>query len=389
MSPMEPAPGPVNLDANASEPLRPEAREAMLRAAGLPAGNPSSAHAAGRTLRAALADAREAVAALAGAEPREVVLTSGATEANRLAVRGALAARPGAWALSAAEHAATLRLADRVETEGGAVRRTRVLAGGRADVADLADAARGASVVSLVLAQSVTGAIHDVARFAQTIAGRGAAVHCDATQGFGRIDAAAAVRDAELVSLSAHKFGGPAGAGALVVRGGAERSGRWLPPDGRVSQEGGRRGGTESVVLAAGMAAAARAALRDLAVRREHDLLLGDELRAGIRALGGEILGPARDSLPGTCLAAFDGCPGDSLLAALDASGILVSAGTACASLARTPPEVLVAAGMASADAARAVRFSVSWRSTRDDVARALSALRQAVPRVRAAWQTT
>ena len=386
----------VYLDANASEPLRPQARDAMLAACGLPLGNPSSGHRAGRRGRRILADAREAVAALVGAEPKDVVLTSGATEANALAIRGVLAATTRTAAvltLTRAEHPSVLRLAERLAAEGACVRYGGLGQDSRANPAELAALCGNDTTLALLLAaQSVTGAIQPVRAFAQNLAGASTHIHCDATQAVGRVPLAIRDLGVHTLSLSGHKFGAPPGIGALVF-GQTVRAGgaRWQAPDGAASQELGRRGGTEAVHLAAGLAAAARAAANDLEARGARDRALRTAMLDRLRStLGGEVvlLSPAAegDCLANTLLLAFEGCPGDALLAALDGVGICVSAGTACTSLARTPPEVLLASGRTRELAERAVRISWSWATKDSDVAQLFVALAALLPRVRAAY---
>lgn len=376
------------LDANASEPLRPEAAEAVARALALRLGNPSSGHAAGRRARAILAEAREAVAALVGSKPAEIVLTSGATEANVLATRGLLAGGAAGVALTRAEHPSLVRLAERLAAEGTDVRFAAVGRGGLVDPAALVAAVPARGVACLLAAQSVTGAVQDVAGAAALLrrSDATAVLHCDATQAVGRIAVSVRALGATTLALSGHKFGAPAGIGALVVTEGAT----WRPPNGDGSQELGRRPGTEAVLLAAGLAAAARAAAADLAARAERDAGHRAALLDGLRDLGGSFLTPhddaATDVLANTLLVAFDGCPGDALLAALDADGIRVSAGTACTSLARTPPEVLIAAGVPPATAAAAIRVSLPWSTLRADIEALLASLAVAVPRARRAF---
>lgn len=376
------------LDANASEPLRPEAAEAIARTLTLRLGNPSSGHAAGRRARAILADAREAVAALVGAKPAEVVLTSGATEANVLALRGLLAGGAAGIGLTRAEHPSLVRLAERLATEGTDVRFAAVGRAGLVDPVALAAVVPARGVACLLAAQSVTGAVQDVAGLAALLrsAGGTPALHCDATQAVGRVAVSVGALGATTLALSGHKFGAPAGVGALVIREGAA----WRPPNGDGSQELGRRPGTEAVLLAAGLAAAARAAAADASSREGRDAAHRAALLAGLRALGGSFIAPHDDPTTGvlanTVLVAFDGVPGDALLAALDADGVRVSAGTACTSLARTPPEVLIAAAVPPATAAAAIRVSLPWGTVRGDIEALLASLSVAVPRARRAF---
>jgi cysteine desulfurase len=374
----------IYLDANASAPLRPEARAALLAALDLGPGNASSAHAAGRRLRKALGDARAAVAALAGARESEVVFTSGATESNALAIHGTLAAAEGAIVFTRAEHSSVLRVAERLAAAGRDVRWAGVDRWGRFDADEVVRLADGAALVAATLAQSVTGAIEPVA----VLAGRlgSAALHADAAQAAGRIDVRFAALGASTLSLSAHKIGGPHGIGALVVRDGAA----WRNPHGDAAQERGRRAGTEAVALAAAFGAAASAVMAHGAAERAAMAAAAAELRRGIASIpGAEILTPEDAALPNTLLVAFDGCPGDALMAALDGRGVRVSTGSACASGARVPPEVLVAAGRPRADAARAVRLSASWATAPEEILAALPALADSVARVRAAGPTS
>lgn len=386
--------GEVYLDANAGMPLRPEARAALVAALGLLPGNPSSAHAAGRRTRKVLSEAREAVAALVGAEPQDVVFTSGGTESNVLAIRGALAAagegRRG-FVTSRAEHPSVARLADRLADEGTAVARAGVDRSGRVDAeAFAALVGTGTAVASLVLAESVTGTLQPVRAVAARIQGRGAVLHTDAAQAAGRIPIDVATLGADLLSLSSAKLGGAPGVGALVVRGAARDAASWRAPHGSGSQEGGRRPGTEAVPLIAAFGAAARAAARDLDAFAGGARALLAPVAAFTRAFpGGEVITPDRDVLPNTLLVAFAGCPGDAVLAALDALGVRVSSGTACTSLARTPAEVLVAGGRTREEAARAVRISVSWDTRAAAIGSLVDALGVVLPRVRAALATS
>jgi cysteine desulfurase len=374
----------VYLDGNASAPLRPEARAALEAALDLGPGNASSPHAAGRRLRKLLGDARDAVAALVGAEPHEVVFTSGATEANALAIHGLLAAAPGALATTRAEHASVARAAERAASRGAEVRWAGVDRCGRWDADELLRHAAGASVVAATLAQSVTGALEPAARVGAAL--RGPAFHVDAAQALGRVPVGAAALGASTLAVSGHKIGAPHGVGALVLRRGA----RWTHPLGEGTQEMGRRGGTEAVALIAAFGAAAGAVRARGAEESARMARLAARMREEIAALpGAAVLTPREDALPNTLLVAFDGCPGESVMAALDARGIRVSTGSACASGARVPPEVLLAGGVARADAARAVRVSLSWASTDADADALLAALPETIARVRGAAPTS
>jgi cysteine desulfurase len=374
----------VYLDANASAPLRPEARAALVAALDLGPGNASSAHGAGRRLKKLLGDAREEVAALVGARAAEVVFTSGATESNALALHGSLGAAPGALVVTRAEHASVLRVAERLASAGREIRWAGVDRWGRFDADEVVRLADGAALVAATLAQPVTGVTQPVA----DVVGRlgGTPLHADAAQAAGRIDVSLAGLGAATLAVSAHKLGGPHGVGALIVREGAA----WRNPFGDAAQERGRRAGTEAVALAAAFGAAAAAARERGPAERARMAAAVAALRGALSAMpGAEILTPPDGALPNTLLVAFEGCPGDAVMAALDARGIRVSTGSACASGARVPPEVLLAAGRSRADAARAVRISVSWASTGDEILALVAALPEVVERVRDARPTS
>ncbi len=379
----------VYLDHNASAPLLPAAREALLAALDAGAGNASSAHGAGQRQRRILDDARESVAALLGARASEVVFTSGATEANALALRSAAAtdANRRRIVTTHAEHPSVLAVARALEQSGHDL----VIAGvdrfGRAsaeEVCELVDASTG--VISMVLAQPVTGALQPVAELAAEVAGRGAVLHTDATQAVGKVRVDLTELGADLVSLSGHKFGAPHGIGALIVREGTTlRNALWSG-----AQERGRRAGTEAVALAAAFGAAAGHVRGVEETFARHSRGLVDLLRDhAVERLGATCLSPGEGVLPNTCLLLFEGCPGDMLAAALDADGVHISTGTACASGARTPPEVLLAAGLSPDAAACAIRVSVGAVTRSSDVLGAIRSLGSVIPRVRAALATT
>lgn len=377
--------GEIYLDANASAPLRPESRAALVEVLDLGPGNASSPHGAGRRLRKALGDARDSVAALVGARPSEIVFTSGATESNALAILGALEASPGPLVTTRAEHSSVLRVAERVAAKGGEVRYAGVDRWGRYDAGEVLALSGGAAVVSATLAQSVTGAIEPASEVGRRLDFR-TFFHVDAAQAAGRIGVIAGELRALSLSVSGHKMGGPQGIGALYVREGAP----WRNPFGEGTQEMGRRAGTEAVALAAAFGAAARAGLSDERARSARAGSQVRTLRAAVMAIAGaEILTPEDLHLPNTLLVAFDGCPGDAVMAALDALGIRVSTGSACASGARLPPEVLVAGGRSRSEAARAVRISVSWATADGEILALAAALPEVVARVRAARPTS
>ncbi|WP_188579274.1 cysteine desulfurase family protein [Azorhizobium oxalatiphilum] len=380
----------VHLDHNATSPLRPEARDALI-AALEEGGNASSVHTGGRAARGRLETARKQVAGLVGAQMRGVMFTSGATEANALALHPAweIAGRPvtcDVLLTSAVEHPAVLR-GHRFADENVEV--LPVDATGRLDLDALsariavhAGAGRKA-MVSLMLANNETGVIQPVAEAAALVHAQGGIMHCDAVQGAGRLPIHMGTLGLDLLSLSAHKLGGPQGAGALVA---AHEDTRPLVPLLRGGgQERSRRGGTENVPGAAGFGAAAKAAqdvLDKEALRLAH---LRDRLETEIVAAlpETEVVGSGAARVANTSCLAFGGLKAETLVIALDLSHIAVSAGSACSSGKVGPSHVLSAMGLDDARAGGAIRLSLGWSSTEQDVDRTIAALRRVVPQVR------
>lgn len=347
------------LDCNATMPLRPAAAEAVVQALAV-VGNPSSVHAFGRRARALVEDAREAVAALAGARPADVVFTSGGTEALALALRGL--AGDGPRLVSAVEHACVL-------AEAGDGPRLPVDTDGVVDLAALERLLAEArpAVVAVQAANNETGVLQPLAEVHRLTRAAGVPLVVDAVQAAGKVDLTAL--PGEALALSAHKLGGPQGVGALVLPGG-----RVLPPLIRGGgQERGLRGGTQNTPGIAGFGAAARlAAELDGAATRA----LRDRLEAEIRALApsAEIFGAAVDRLPNTTCVRLPGIDQQRQLMALDLAGVAVSAGSACSSGKVAPSHVLRAMGRSEAVAREAIRVSLGWASTEDDVAAFLRA---------------
>ena len=350
------------LDHNATTPLRPEAAAAMAEALAM-TGNPSSVHRFGRHARRKIEAAREAVAALAGARPEGVIFTSGGTEANNLALAGTARRR---ILVSAGEHDSVL------DAVPGAVR-IPLTSAGLVEPAAL-DARLGESdapaLVSIMLANNETGAIQPVAELARVARARGALVHCDAVQAAGKLPLDLAALGVDLISLSAHKLGGPQGVGALVLAADLE-----LAPSQRGGgQERGRRAGTENLPGIAGFGAAARAALAGLD-RAAALADLRDRLERRLRRLAPEIriFAAAAPRLANTCCFATPGLAAETQVVALDLAGVAVSAGSACSSGKVAPSHVLAAMG-AGAAAATAVRVSLGWTSEAADIERFLEA---------------
>jgi cysteine desulfurase len=369
-------PAPVYLDNNATSPLCPEAREAMLPLLGGECGNPSSLHAFGRRAREALGTARARVAALLGAKPSEVVFTSGGTESDALAVLGALEAAGEARrhvVASAVEHPAVrgllraLRDAGRIALSevppgpDGALDPGRVLAAVREDTA----------LVTVMWANNETGILHPVEAIARGCRERGVPFHSDAVQAAGKVPVDLARVPADLLSVASHKMHGPRGAGALVVRRGA----RWRPWPVSGHQEGGRRGGTEDVAALAGFGAAA-----DAARGREGGegvAALRDRFEALVLAAvpGSRRSSAAEPRVPNTSSLLLPGLEGESLLLRLDALGIAIATGSACTAGSLEPSHVLLAMGIPREEARGAIRVSLSRFTAAEEVERAAAAV--------------
>ncbi|HZT46538.1 MAG TPA: cysteine desulfurase family protein [Hyphomicrobiaceae bacterium] len=349
------------LDHNATAPLRPEARQAMLGALDV-VGNPSSPHAEGRRARAIVEDAREAVAALVGARPAEVVFTSGGTEANNAVLAGGWKA----ILLSGVEHDSVLAPA----RASGA--RLVELPVGRDGVVDAEAAAAamqdggGRTLLSLQLANNETGVTQPVAEVALAARAHGLAVHSDAVQAAGRIPVDLALLGVDYLTLSAHKLGGPKGVGALIVRERAPALPGLIAGGG---QERRRRAGTENVAGIAGFGAAAAAASADLArmgrVRALRDLLEREVRRITPEAV---IVAEAAERLPNTTSLALPGASAETLVIALDLKGVAVSAGAACSSGKVGASHVLEAMGLAPPVARAAIRVSLGPGSGERDI---------------------
>jgi cysteine desulfurase len=391
------------LDYAASAPLRAEALAAMLPLLERPAANPSSQHRQGRAARAAVETAREQVAALAGAAPAEVVFTSGGTEADNLAVKGAVLARPPEGrhlVCSAVEHHAVLDAAAWAEADAGArVDLAPVDGLGRVDpdrLAGLLQPGRTA-LVAVMAANNEVGTGQPVAAVADLAHAAGAVLLCDAVQAAGLPGVDMAGDGIDLLGLAAHKLGGPTGVGALVVRSGTNL--RPLLHGG--GQERGLRSGTLPAAAIAGFGAAAEAAWAERRSGAATALTnLRSRLLAGLRALAPDLEvngdpgpgggpgpgpGPAGDGgpgapdlgLPGLLSVRFPGRRAEDLLLLLDRQGVACSAGSACASGAVTPSHVLVAMGRSPAEARETVRFSLGHASTQAEVDATGAALAQ------------
>ena len=376
----------IYFDHNASTPVRPEAREAMAEALGGSGANPSSAHREGQRARAAIERARDQVASLVGARPDAVTFVSGGTEGDHASVIGmalALEPRGRAIAISAIEHHAVHGAGEVLERIGYHVTHLPVDARGFVDPASVPPAGPGHTLIAVMLANNETGVIQPVADIAARARAAGLAVQCDAVQAAGKIPVDLDSLGVDALVISAHKLGGPKGIGALILREGAP----YEPLFRGSAHERGRRGGTENLPGIVGFGVAAECAARELAGESARLLALRGRLEAGIHAAVPDavIHGERAPRLPNTVNASFPGARSDHLLMALDARGVCVSAGAACASGAVEPSPVLKAMGVPREIAVCALRLSMGRTTTADDVDRVCAALAESVRAVRGA----
>ncbi|WP_432833081.1 cysteine desulfurase family protein [Dactylosporangium sp. CA-092794] len=373
----------IYLDYNATAPVRPEALAATTAALAA-VGNASSVHAAGRDAAYAVDQARERVAALLGCSPSELIFTSGATEANNLAIRSA--ATPGrSLVVSAVEHPAVGEAAAAVaDSVGSKVYTIGVHRDGTLRVPELEEAlATSPTLVSVMAANNETGVLADLDLVVRLAHEAGALVHSDATQLVGRLPIDLRELRLDLLSLSGHKFGAPQGVGALFVRRGTVPAIRPLAYGG--GHERGRRPGTLNVPGIAGLGAAADAARRDLEQEAARIRTLRDRFEAEVMTAlpGTRRNGHPDQRLPGVTSLTFDGLPADALLAAMP--HLAASEGSACSSGALEPSHVLLAMGLSRDEADSTIRFSLGHATSADDIDRAVQCVTDAAHRVRSA----
>ena len=369
---------PVYLDHAATTPLDARVLEAMQPFFGAQFGNASSVHALGRQARFAIEECREKVAVLLGAEPGEIVFTSGGTESNNMA----LGAASGGVLTCAAEHESVLRSGEALQSSGKTVHMLKPGRFGAVSVEDIvreldSEACAGVTLVSIMHANNETGALSPVREIAEVCHARGLTFHCDAVQTVGY----AMIPEVDMMTVSGHKFYGPKGIGALFVRAGVDvgpvlRGGK---------QERGRRAGTENVAGIAGFARALELAFDEGESRKRHAEAMRDRLRNGIQAVAGVRVrivtpcgtGEAAPHILGVVVPPVHDRPidGEMLLLNMDMENICVSAGSACTSGALEPSHVLLAMGLDRDTAAAFLRFSVGKSTTDEEVDRAIEAL--------------
>ena len=365
----------IYLDNNASTKMDSEVAAALEGASGL-YGNPSSVHGEGRRARRAIEEARDEVARLIGAAPEEVFFTSGGTESNALAILGAAAGRPGRVVRSGAEHPSVREAVDRLSRDGHETLAVNPEPTGALDPEKiLAAAGPGTVLVTLMAANNEYGGVFPIAELGPAVRARGALFHTDAAQAAGRIPIDVHAWEVDLLTLSAHKFHGPKGAGALFVRRGVSL--RAHTPGG--GQEKKLRGGTENTAGIVGLGVAARLARERLAESvgiSEHR----DRMEQGIleSVEGARAIGAAGPRLPNTSAILFGGLSGEALLIRLDLEGVAVSVGSACSSGTLAPSPAILSLGVPPAQARSVVRFSLSRLTTAEEIDRVL----EIVPRV-------
>lgn len=377
----------IYLDHNATTPLHPRVAQLLQERYAQPlTGNASSVHAAGRAARRRLEDARAQVARALGVEPAEIVFTATGSEADALAIKGAWAARKDPSrdrvVTSTIEHPAVLGAVEQLAQEGAEVIRIAPGRDGVVPAEALEDALTDRTALcSLMWANNETGVLQPVREVARLCRARGIAVHSDAVQAIGKVPVSMREADVDLLALSAHKFGGPTGVGALVVRRGvtlrALTSGH---------HENGRRGGTASVAHAEALALALELAAAELEenAARMRGLRDGLERELCARLPGVRINGAQAPRTPNTASVAFEGIDSETLLMALDLEGVCASSGAACASGALSASHVLLGMGLTPKEARATLRLSVGRTTTAEEIDEAVALIVRSVERARA-----
>jgi cysteine desulfurase len=376
----------IYLDHNATTPLFPAVVDRMMVVLRDEFGNPSSVHHFGQQAKAALDDARTDVANLIGAEPSEVLFTGGGTEADNIAIRGAAEALEAAGrrhlVASAIEHEAVLNTLKALARRGWRTTLLPVDQSGIVSPAALSDAlADDTAVVSVMHANNEIGTIQPIAELARIAHGRGALFHTDAVQSAGKIAIDVKTLGVDMLSMSAHKFYGPKGVGALWIRRGVRVMA--ILTGGR--QERSRRAGTENVAGIVGMGVAARIASGKMEAEGRRLSALRDRLEAGIlRSVPGTAVnGSAGGRVPNTTNISFDRVEAESLLIALDLQGIAVSTGSACSSGTLEPSHVLKAMGFHAHRTQNSIRFSLGAANSEAEVDRVIAVLPGIVEKLR------
>jgi len=368
---------PTYLDHNATTPLDPAVREAMMPYLDARFGNPSSRHEYGRQARAAIESARVQVAAAVGAHKSEVIFTSGGSEANNLFLKGVAAARkPGVVAVSRLEHPCVREPARQLAKAGWVL---ETLAADSDGVVRTSDVERLMGqkpvMLSVMAANNETGVIQPVSEIAAEARRAGAWMHTDAVQALGKLPVDFRAWGVHAMTVSSHKLYGPLGAGALIV----DKRVDLLPLIAGGGQERGLRSGTENVAAIVGFGRACELAVERREAEMARQTALRDELDVALLALGATIFGRASERLAGTTFFAFAGIDGETLVGKLDREGFACASGSACSSADPEPSKTLLAMGVDPDLARNAVRVSLGRGTTASDVARFADVLRAQV----------
>lgn len=375
-------PRQIYLDNNATTRPLPEVIETVAEHLGESFGNPGSRHAAGRKARVVLEDARETIARILGADPEEVIFTSGGTESTNLALFGFAAGNPGLVLTTAGEHPATSESIAALAERGWSSRSLRVDRDGRLLSDELETLPwKDIRLATVILAHNETGVVQDLGPLSEACREHEIPLHVDAVQAVGKIPVDFHQLGATSLALGAHKFHGPRGIGALLLRDGC----RLAPFEYGGHQEAGRRPGTEVVALAAGMARALESWDADRIARTDWIETLRDRLQAGLEEAAGPTVvnGHPDHRLPNTLNIAFPGLDGEAILVALDLEQVACSLGSTCSSGSTEPAPALVAMGRTEEVYRASVRFSVGLENTVEDIDEAVRRVSGVVARLR------
>ena len=375
----------IYCDNNATTPVRPEVVEAMMPFYSHDYGNPSSIHLSGRRARAAVEEARERVAELIGASPEEIIFTSGGTESNNIAIRGALKAvnSPEKIITSKIEHHAVLETVKDIEKSGIAVIWLDADKNGAVSFESVAENLNeDTALLTIMHANNETGIIQDMSVFGKLARDSGVLFHTDAVQSVGKIHVDTVSMNVDLLSISAHKIGGPKGSGALFIRSGVEL----MPTYTGGHHERGLRPGTENVAGIVGLGKVCEIAIEMMAEEEKRIKNIRDTFEQRLSVKIPDVIVHGRDSqrLPGTTNVSFSGIEGEALLMKLDMVGIEVSTGSACASGSVEPSHVLLAMGVKPDLAKGSLRISFGWNNTINDVDEIMKVLPKFVEEFRA-----
>lgn len=374
----------IYLDNNATTPLADEVLEEMLAVSKIAFGNPGSRHVAGRKARQVLEDSREQIAQLLDASPDEVIFTSGGTESSNLAINGLTVGRKGTIILPPGEHPATVEPIKRLIQQGCKQQKLKLTSMGQIAEESLDDLDFSNTILATaIFAHNETGTILELSKLSQVCEDNRVPLHIDAVQAAGKIPVSFRKSGASTMSIGAHKFHGPRGIGALLIK----EDVKVFPQQVGGFQEAGKRAGTEPVMLAAGMAKALSICSEELEQRQLRLESLRDQLQSGLQESCGKTIinGDLSSRLPNTLNIAFPGCDADALLVALDLNGICCSHGSACASGSSEPAPILLGMNCPPEVYDSSLRFSVGIQNTTDEIATAIEIISQTVQRLRQA----